>query len=129
MPYAPSDFQVVANPAAYEFDLADRLRKTLTANKVSVEQAAHLFEVSRNSVGNWINGRVVPDRRTLIAWSSIFAVPLPWLETGEWPRDAAEAYVDAIRAENGLPPIFANDEAPAEAGAVVRPEGFEPPTV
>ncbi|AQX81496.1 hypothetical protein BWO91_17365 [Plantibacter flavus] len=98
----------MANPGAYEFGTADRLRKTLTVNGVSVEDAAGMFGVTRHTIGNWINGRVNPDKRTLMLWAISFGVPLEWLETGEWPQ--------------------AQKKAPSEDGADVRPKGFEPPT-
>lgn len=120
--------QYVANPGAYAFGLADRLRKTLTVNEVSVEQAAGVFGVTRHTIGNWINGRVRPDKRTLMLWAMSFGVPLEWLETGEWPEAETEAWIDALRsgALHGTKKAPSEDEANSDES--VRPKGFEPPT-
>ena len=85
---------------ALEWDVADRLRKSLRASGVGVQVMADYLGMSRNSISNWINGRAVPDHRTLMLWAMRTGVPLPWLEHGETP----------------------------EGGPVVRREGLEPPT-
>jgi transcriptional regulator with XRE-family HTH domain len=69
----------------FEFDLADRLRKSLRVSGVSVQAMAESLGVSRNTVGNWINGRGRPGREQLSLWSALTGAPLSWLETGELP--------------------------------------------
>lgn len=115
MTYPPGKFQIVANPNRYEFGMADRLRKTLTVNNMSVEGIAEQLHLSRNTIGNYLSGRTIPDHRTLVVWAGMFAVPVEWLTDGVWPTDWHEAYIDGIRAQNGLDPIFeaANEETPA----------------
>lgn len=64
------------------FDLADRLRKSLRVSGVSVQEMSDYLEVSRNTVGRWVNGHYVPSRAELIAWALRTGVPVAWLETG-----------------------------------------------
>lgn len=117
MAYAANRFQIVANPALYEFNVGDRLRKLLSVNSYSVEGIAAQLHVSRNTIGNYLSGRTVPDHRTLALLAGMFAVPIEWLRDGIWPSEWHEAYVDAVRAENGLPPLNA-ETAPAFAETV-----------
>ncbi len=65
--------------AVPEFDLADRMRKSLRHGGVTVAEMADYLGVSRQSVGNWIGGRIEPDIRTLRLWALRAGVPYPWL--------------------------------------------------
>jgi len=69
----------------FEFDLADRLRKSLRVSGVSVGSMAHSLGVSRNTVSNWINGRGRPCEAQLTVWAAITDAPAIWLESGEPP--------------------------------------------
>ena len=89
---AQSEYQLLSNPAAYEFGISDRLRKILDVSGTSVEEAARMFGVTRQAVGAWINGRREPGRTVLMAWAGAFAVPLEWIETGVWPSNLADAW-------------------------------------
>lgn len=73
-----------ANPATVpEWDLADRLRKSLRTSGISVgEMAAHL-EVSSNTVSNYINGHTTPNAATLRTWALRTDVPFEWVRHGE----------------------------------------------
>lgn len=73
------------HPHIPEFDLADRMRKTLRDSDIAVHDMAEYLDVSRNTVSAWINGRITPDRRTLIAWALHTGVPVAWLLTGHAP--------------------------------------------
>lgn len=68
-----------------DFDVADRMRKSLRVSEVSVQEMADYLGVQRNSVGRWINGHTNPSRQTLRLWALRTGVPFEWLETG---RDA-----------------------------------------
>ena len=85
-----SEMQAPA-PIELQWDVADRLRKSLRASGVSVGDMADYLEVHRNSVGAWLNDRTRPDHRTLMLWAMRTGVPLPWLEHGESPDDAERA--------------------------------------
>lgn len=62
------------------WDIADAMQKSLRGMAhLSVQGIAARLGVSRNTVGNWLNGRVQPDDRTLIAWAELTAVPYRWL--------------------------------------------------
>jgi transcriptional regulator with XRE-family HTH domain len=69
----------------FEFDLADRLRKSLRVSGVSVGSMAKSLGVSRNTVSNWINGRGRPCSDQVTVWAAITDAPANWLETGELP--------------------------------------------
>lgn len=69
----------------FEFDLADRLRKSLRVSGVPVHDMASELGVSRNTVSNWINGRGRPSPSQLTVWGAITDCPACWLETGEPP--------------------------------------------
>lgn len=70
---------------AFEFDLADRLRKSLRVSGIGVAEIAEDIGVSRNTVGNWLNGRVVPSHEQLVVWAAYTGAPLLWLERGTVP--------------------------------------------
>lgn len=69
----------------FEFDLADRLRKSLRVSGVSVGSMAESLGVSRNTVSNWINGRGRPCEDQVTIWAAITDAPANWIETGELP--------------------------------------------
>lgn len=66
-----------------EFDLCDRLRKSLRVGQVGVNQMAGVLDVDRNTVSNYLGGRRKPSRSTLAMWAMATGVPFAWLETGE----------------------------------------------
>lgn len=68
-----------------EWDLADRLRKSLREAEISVGEMAARFEVNRNTIGNWLNGRTVPSASDLRVWSNETCVPVEWLRWGVVP--------------------------------------------
>lgn len=75
-----------ANPTpnlALDWDLADRLRKSLRVADISVQEMADTLEVSRNTVGNWMSGRRNPSGPYLRVWALRTGVPFRWLRDGE----------------------------------------------
>ena len=74
----------------FEWDLADRLRKSLRVSGVPVHDMADSLGVSRNTVSNWINGRGIPGHQQLVVWAAITDAPACWLETGVPPAVDAE---------------------------------------
>ena len=68
-----------------EWDQADRMRKALRHAGVGVQELAAYLDVSRNTVGTWINGRVNPDTRTLRLVALRCGVPYEWLRDGIEP--------------------------------------------
>lgn len=93
------------NGAALEFDLLDRLAKSLRVSGKSRDQLAADLGVHRNTIGNYLNGRTPVDRRTLVAWAVTTGVPLEWLEHGTGasgpttpgPGDGTEAGAPSAR--------------------------------
>jgi transcriptional regulator with XRE-family HTH domain len=68
------------------WDLADRLRKALREAGISVQEMAEYLEISRNTVGSWINGHHRPRPSDLKQWALRTGVSYPWLTYGELPR-------------------------------------------
>lgn len=69
----------------FEFDLADRLRKSLRVSGWTVQEMAGNMGVSRNAVSAWINGRSAPSRDQLKVWAAYTNAPFDWLERGTVP--------------------------------------------
>ena len=80
-----------------EWDMADRMRKTLRDNDVSVQEIAEYLGVSRNTVSTWINGRITPDLTTQRLWAMRFGVPLVWLQSGAVPAGGDDGRVIGMR--------------------------------
>lgn len=74
-------------PDDLSWDLADRLRKALRVSGVGVGEMATELAVSRNTVGNYINGHTEPNRATLRVWALRTGIPIEWILTGEIPGD------------------------------------------
>ena len=68
-----------------EFTQGDRLRVALRHAGIGVQEMADYLDVTRGSVGNWINDRVAPSKQTMRLWSLRTGVSLDWLETGKAP--------------------------------------------
>jgi len=70
----------LADPASVpEWDVADRMRKALRHADVGVQEIADYLGVSRNTVSNWINGRIRPGVRDVRLWALRTGVPYYWL--------------------------------------------------
>lgn len=69
--------------AMLQFDLSDRLRKSLHAAEIGVQEMADYLDVSRNTVSRWVNGDREPKLSTLRLWALRTGAPLDWLTTGE----------------------------------------------
>lgn len=70
-----------------QWDMADRLRKTLRTYDVSVQEMASYLEVNRNTVGAWLNGRNEPRKRDVRLWAMRIGRPdlVEWLFDGSEP--------------------------------------------
>ena len=87
-----------------QFDLADRMRKSLRIADLGVAEMAEYLGVSRNTVSTWINGRITPSVQTQRLWAIRTGVPLAWLQTGVLaPRDPDDDGGGAVR-HQGLEP-------------------------
>ncbi|OMB85449.1 hypothetical protein A5746_28100, partial [Mycolicibacterium conceptionense] len=66
-----------------QWDLGDRLAKSLRVANMSVQQMADHLELHRNTLSAWMNGRGKPPTRPmLIAWALRTGVPFEWLDKG-----------------------------------------------
>lgn len=82
--------EMSTNNPSLEFDLYDRLRKSMrVADKTSTDLARDLG-VHRNTIANVLGGRVRVERRTLVAWAVATGVPVAWLEHGVEPNDGPD---------------------------------------
>lgn len=68
-----------------EWDLADRMRKALRLAGIGVQEIADALEVTRNTAGNYINGRTTPPPSTVRMWALRCGVPYEWLRDGTAP--------------------------------------------
>jgi len=66
----------------FEFDKADRMRRALRVSGVGIGEMSELLDVSRNTIGNWINGRAEPRTRDLKEVALKTGMPYEWLRTG-----------------------------------------------
>jgi transcriptional regulator with XRE-family HTH domain len=64
---------------------ADRLGKALRHAQMRHQEMADYLGVSRNTIGNYVSGRVAVDKRTRMLWAMRTGVSPEWLETGEAP--------------------------------------------
>jgi transcriptional regulator with XRE-family HTH domain len=62
-----------------EWDLADRMRKSLRHAGIGVQEMADYLEVGRSTISSWINGRITPNAQTLRLWALRTGVPYEWL--------------------------------------------------
>jgi transcriptional regulator with XRE-family HTH domain len=68
------------------WDTADRMRKALREADLGVQEMADYLDVARNTVSNWINGRIEPSTQTLRLWAMRTGVPFEWLTAGTDPN-------------------------------------------
>jgi transcriptional regulator with XRE-family HTH domain len=72
-------------PYIPQWDMWDRLNKSLRESGMSVADAAAYFDVHRNTVSGWLHGRINPDTRTLRLWAVMTGVPYEWIKDGVEP--------------------------------------------
>lgn len=103
-----------------QWDLADRLTKSLRVAGLSVQQMAEYLDVHRNTVSAWLNGRVEPSTQTQRLWALRTGVPYVWLTTGEVPPpeppegiEPSTFSLDVYRKRRNPTPIFAGVERSA----------------
>lgn len=59
-----------------------RMKMSLDVAGISVGEMAERMGVDRNTIGNWINGRIVPRSAFLRVWADECQVDLRWLTEG-----------------------------------------------
>lgn len=91
--------------SVYEFDLPDRLRKTLRHSTMSATEMADYLGVGRETVSRWLNAKTEPSEAIVKLWAIRMGVSYQWLRNGEAPSPDGDGAPD-----------------------VVRPKGFEPLT-
>ena len=92
---------MIENPT---WTLAQRFRRARLLAGLEQADVARALGVSRGTISTWETGKTEPSASNFVRFAQVTGQPLEW-------------FAEAV-----------NDEAPAEAGAWVRHEGFEPPT-
>lgn len=69
-----------------QWDVADRMRKSLRHADIGVQEIADYLDVSRTTVSSWINGRITPSVQTLRLWAIRCGVDYEWLAGNSPPR-------------------------------------------
>ena len=110
-----------AEAAVPEWDLADRMRKALRTSDTGVQEMADYLGVARNTVSNWINGRIQPSTQTLRLWALRCGVPYSWL-LGEGVK-TAPIRLSAGLAVNGPQDRVADASVWPLAPGLARPGG------
>ena len=77
-------------PDEVAWDLSDRLRKAREACGLEQTELAERMQVTRQTIGNYENRRVKPNRGTIVLWALATGVPIDWLWRGVWPDDDDE---------------------------------------
>lgn len=65
-----------------EWDMADRLSKSLRHAGIEPADMAGYLEVHRNTVSNWTHGRTKPPTAAVRLWAWRTGVPYEWLAYG-----------------------------------------------
>lgn len=97
---------VTEGDRALEWDLVDRLHKSMRVAHLTGPGIAAKLDVHRNTVNNYLSGRTKPDRRTLVAWAFATGVPVEWLITGQGEPHQPEG--GGVRVE--LPRLDSNQQ-------------------
>jgi len=95
-----------------DWDIADRLKKSLRESGISAGEMAARLGVNRTTLSNWCSGKVAPDLRTIRLWSIETGVPTDWL-VGDPLRLRVRGGVDAI--DRFLAECAARDSNPEPA--------------
>lgn len=90
-----------------QWDLVDRLAKSLRVAGVKPGEMADYLEVHRNTVGAYLHGRTNPDHRTLALWAMRCGVPLEWLKHGTVPAPRSGGDQWAPWDSNPQPTVYA----------------------
>lgn len=93
-----------AQGAVPVFDQADKMRKALRVSGIGVQDMADYLGVSRNTVGTWINGRIIPSRQTILLWAMRTGVPAGWLLDSDAPNDGPNDGAECPRQDSNLRP-------------------------
>jgi transcriptional regulator with XRE-family HTH domain len=66
-----------------QWDLPDRMAKSLRTANIAVQDMADYLDVHRNTVSGWLHGRIRPDIRTLRLWALRTGISYEWLLHGD----------------------------------------------
>ena len=67
-----------------DWDVADRMRKSLRHAGLGVQEMADYLDVDRSTVSTWINGRIEPSTKTVRAWAMRTGIAYEWFCHGNF---------------------------------------------
>lgn len=74
-------------PNMFEFTQGDRMRRAMKVSGESVQGMAAFFDVTRETISTWLNGRHAPSKAVLMMWAAKTGAPFEWLDTGKVPDE------------------------------------------
>jgi transcriptional regulator with XRE-family HTH domain len=69
----------MSDEAIPEWELVDRLHRSLREANLNPERMADAMGRHPNTIRNYLRGRTRPNRRVLRRWAQITGVPITWL--------------------------------------------------
>jgi transcriptional regulator with XRE-family HTH domain len=70
-----------------EWDMTDRLRKSLREAGMTSGQMADYLGIARETISTWLNDKHKPSASHIKLWALRTGVPYEWIATGCTPRD------------------------------------------
>ena len=86
-----------------EWDLVDRLGKSLRLAGLKPGQMAKHLDVHRNTVGGWMRGQVAMNKATLLAWAAKCSETSPVPITYEWLSRRSGWFAGETGADQPIP--------------------------
>lgn len=113
--------------AVYEFDLSDRLRKTLRHSDESARSMADYFGVEPATISRWMNGHTAPNEASIKLWALKMGVSYKWLKYGETPSPDGDGAPGSTlpQLDSNQQPFDCADEQVSEVAEVVELRPFE----
>lgn len=103
--------------AVPQWDLADRLAKSLRVSGMSVSEMAEYLDVHRNTVSAWMNGRTPPGTQSVRLWALRTGVAYGWLKDGIEPEDGPDGGGPGTGKPVGYLPSYRAPAQTVELGA------------
>jgi transcriptional regulator with XRE-family HTH domain len=69
-----------------QWELCDRLRRSLRYAGLTPQDMTDYLDVSRSTVSTWLTGRIQPSTQTLRLWALRTGVHYEWLRDGIYPQ-------------------------------------------
>ena len=76
------------------WSLGWRLQRSMAHAGMTAGDISEALDISRRTVGRWINDEAAPKRAFLIQWAFVTGTNLEWLETGNAPQPSGPGGVN-----------------------------------